>query len=102
VWNVREPLTDEQRLVIVARAQALVGIPYDFSAYVGFALEILNLRTEQQLDEVFKVGAWRVCSALVADCYLAAGVDVEPDSQYSNLVSPADLLSRITRMGASE
>jgi uncharacterized protein YycO len=44
VWNTEEPLTDDQRLKIVARAQALIGTPYDWPSYVGFALEALKNR----------------------------------------------------------
>src|SRR6516162_438821 len=50
VWNVRYPLTDAQRDAIVARAHALVGTPYDYPAYVGFALELLKIRNGSQLD----------------------------------------------------
>ena len=56
------PLTDPQRDAIVARAHALVGCPYDYPAYVGFALEVLKLRDGQELDPVFKEDHWRVCS----------------------------------------
>src|SRR5207247_1774657 len=59
VWNVRYPLTDDQRDKICARAHALVGCPYDYPAYVGFALEVLKLRTGSQLDPVFREDHWR-------------------------------------------
>jgi uncharacterized protein YycO len=97
VWNVREDLTDDQRTAIVARAHALIGIPYDYPAYVGFALEVLGLRTGKQLDPVFKQDHWRVCSALVADCYAFAGIHIEGSLQDSNLISPADLYNRIAQ-----
>lgn len=95
VWNAHEALTDEQRMQIVARAQALVGTPYDWSAYVGFALEVLKLRSGSQLDPVFKQDRWRVCSALVADCYERAGITIDGGQTDPNLVSPADLYNRI-------
>jgi len=97
VWNVRYPLTDVQRDAIVARAHALVGCPYDYPAYVGFALEVLKLRNGQELDPVFREDRWRVCSALVADCYTYAGLNVEQGLQYPNLISPADLYNRIAQ-----
>jgi uncharacterized protein YycO len=97
VWNAHEPLTDQQRLTIVARAHALVGTPYDWPAYVGFALEVLKLRTGAQLDGAFASDGWRVCSALVADCYAHAGIDIDGNITGSNLVSPADLYDRIAR-----
>ena len=74
VWNVRDPLSDAQRDKICARARALVGCPYDYPAYVGFALKVLKLRDGAELDPVFKADHWRVCSALVADCYAHAGI----------------------------
>jgi len=97
IWNVHQQLTDKQRLDIVARAHALVGTPYDWPAYVGFALEILKLGTPSELDPVFKQhDPWRVCSALVADCYQYAGVPLNAGGD-PNLVSPADLYDLIAR-----
>jgi hypothetical protein len=81
----------------VARAHALVGTPYDYPAYVGFALEVLKIRDGSQLDPVFKQDHWRVCSALVADCYAYAGLELEAGLKYPNLISPADLYNLIAR-----
>jgi len=72
VWNVRYPLTDVQRDRICARANAMAGRPYDYPAYVGFALKVLKISDE--LDPVFKADHWRVSSELVADCYAHAGI----------------------------
>ena len=91
VWAVRYQLTDQQRDAIVARAHALVGCPYDYPAYVGFALEVLKIRSGAELDPVFKEDHWRVCSALVADCYSYAGLHLEAGLPYPNLISPANL-----------
>jgi hypothetical protein len=95
IWNVDEVLTDEQRRRIVDRAHALVGIRYDYLAYVGFALEVLKLRRGTELDPVFHDDHWRVCSALVADCYGFAGITIDSGLRDPNLVSPADLYNRI-------
>src|SRR5215469_1050676 len=97
VWNTGEPLTDAQREAIVARAHALLGTPYDYPAYIGFALEVLKLRTAQQLAPEFQRDRWRVCSADVADEYAFAGIDLTGGLKYPNLVSPADLYNRIAR-----
>ena len=78
LWNVRCPLTAAQRHRICARALALVGRPYDYPAYTGFALRVLKLRDDAGLDPVFKADHWRVCSELVADCYAYAGIRLEP------------------------
>jgi hypothetical protein len=82
-----------------ARAHALVGCPYDYPAYVGFALEVLKLRNGQELDPVFQQDHWRVCSALVADCYAYAGLNLEEGLKYPNLISPADLYNMIAQEG---
>lgn len=97
VWNAREALTTTQRTTIVERAHALVGMHYDWPAYVGFALEILRLGSSAELDSVFKMDDWRVCSALVADCYSRAGIQIDAGEKTANLVSPADLYNRIAQ-----
>jgi uncharacterized protein YycO len=98
VWNARYPLTDAQRARICARAHTLVGCPYDYPAYVGFALKVLKLRNGAELDPVFKADHWRVCSALVADCYAYAGIRLA-GAKDPNLISPADLYNIIARRG---
>jgi uncharacterized protein YycO len=95
IWNLREELTKPQRDAIVARAHALVGDPYDWPSYIGFALEVMGLRTGKELAPVFRKDTWRVCSADVADCYAAAGIDLTAGLKVPNLVSPADLYNRI-------
>lgn len=95
IWNADEVLTDEQRTKIVDRAHALIGVAYDYAAYIGFALEVLKLRKGAQLDPVFHDDHWRVCSALVADCYSFAGITIDSGLHDPNLVTPADLYNRI-------
>lgn len=98
IWNLDEPnFTDVIGAEIVARAHALVGTPYDWPAYVGFALETLKIRNGQQLAGYFHHDTWRVCSADVADAYSFGHIDVTAGLKYPNLVSPADLLNRIVR-----
>ena len=101
VWNLGEPLTDVQRQAIVARAHALLGTPYDYPAYIGFALEVLKLRTAQQLAPEFVHDRWRVCSADVADEYGFAGIDLTAGLKCPNLVSPADLYDRIAKQNGT-
>jgi len=90
IWNVRCPLTAAQRARICARAVALVGRPYDYPAYTGFALRVLKLRAQAELDPVFKADHWQVCSALVADCYAYAGLRIQPGLRDLSLTGPAD------------
>ena len=100
VWNADEEISQAQRDVICARAHALIGTPYDYPAYIGFALELLKIRDGTQLAAQFRHDTWRVCSALVADCYGRAGIDLAAGLGYPNLVSPADLYNRIARQHA--
>lgn len=97
IFNYREgrDLSDEQRLAIVNKALELVGTGYDFLAYAGFIEEALHIRTVEGRDKRFN-RKHRVCSALVGDGYWAARVDVDPFAEIVNLVSPKDLLHRIT------
>jgi uncharacterized protein YycO len=105
IWTYRMPITTAQSTAAVARAHALVGTPYDYAAYVGFALEVLNLAKGTQLDPVFKSDKWRVCSALVDDCLHYSGIPLDWSAiklvpgQDPNLVSPAMLLDLATVVG---
>ena len=103
VWNTAEPKTPEQRAKIIARAHALLGTPYDYPAYIGFAMMCLHIRTGRELDPVFAHDQWRVCSADVADEYMFGGIDVEAALKAAglpfvpNLISPANLYDRIAQ-----
>lgn len=97
VWNLNEDFTDAQGMSFVARAHALLGTPYDYPAYIGFTLEVLKIRTGEQLAAEFRHDSWRVCSADVADEYAhgTLPIDLTAGLKFPNLVSPADLYNRI-------
>jgi hypothetical protein len=105
IWAYRQPLTTDQRTAIVARAHAMVGRQYDYPAYIGFALEVLGLKSGTALDPVFKNDNWRICSALVDDCYQYAGIPLDwsklkmSTGEDPNLVSPAMLMDLATVNG---
>ena len=112
IWAYKMPLgsvtltaASVAQMKIIERAHALVGTPYDYPAYIGFALEILNLRNGTQLDAVFRRDNWRVCSADVDDCYQFAQIPLDwskislNPGQAPNLVSPAMLLDLATECG---
>lgn len=101
IWNTGETLTGVQRAAITARAHALVGTPYDYAAYIGFALEVIGLKNGKTLEPVFRRDTWRVCSADVADAYGFAGIGLTAGLPYPNLVSPADLYNRIAAQGSA-
>ena len=52
---------------------------------------------QDRVGRVFKEDHWRVCSALVADCYAYAGIHLEAGLPYPNLISPGDLYNRIAQ-----
>ena len=61
------------------------------------ARDSLKIRSGKELDPVFKEDHWRVCSALVADCYEFAGAELVKGPPYPNLISPADLYNLIAQ-----
>ncbi len=102
------------QLRVTGRGHALVGCAYDWPAYVGFTLEVLNLRSEKQLSPFFRHDTYRVCSALVDDAEVSGGVpmtftaedgpglerdpSVKVATPYmANLVSPGMLLGLAQR-----
>ena len=97
VWNANRSLTGAQRERICARALALVGRPYDYPSYTGFALKVLRPLDGAELDPVFKADHWRVCAALVADCYAYAGIRLEPGLRDLSLARAAGLDTWIAR-----
>jgi hypothetical protein len=74
-WDAKAVAVGQQK--VVARSRAEVGTPYDYIAYAGFGLEVLNLRHEDQLAAEFRQDSWRVCSALVADALTFGGVPLD-------------------------
>src|SRR5262249_59169819 len=100
LWNARFPLTGAQRQKICARALALIGRAYDYPAYTGFALKVLKLRDDADLDPVFKADHWQVCSSMVAHCYAFAGIRLEPglkDLSLTRTAGPDTWASRPAR-----
>ncbi len=98
---------------IVARGHALVGLPYDWPAYIGFSLEILKLRSQEQMSPFFQHDTYRVCSALVDDAVTFGGVPLNfvpfdgpglasnpkvPVAMPPNLVAPGMLLGLMQRL----
>jgi hypothetical protein len=110
-WTAAQVQTAQN--LAVGRGHALVGTGYDWPAYAGFSLEVLNLRDEKQLSPFFQHDSYRVCSALVADALTFGGVplDFVPEDgpglnsdpaakvvMPPNLVSPGMLLGLIQRL----
>jgi hypothetical protein len=103
------------QLAVVGRGHALVDLPYDWPAYIGFAAEVTHLRTEKQLSPFFRHDTYRVCSALVDDAETfgkvpmtftaedGPGLDRDPAVKVptpymANLVAPGMLLGLAQRL----
>lgn len=90
VWSTgRFDLTAGQRTAIVDEAYALIDTPYSFLDYLSMALARFHVRPEWLRDYVASTGHM-ICSQLVAECYLQAGVDLAPGN-ISGDVTPGDL-----------
>jgi hypothetical protein len=71
-WTAAQVTAARQK--VVARGRALEGSRYDFAAYLGFELEVLHLRTGEQLAPEYAHDSYRVCSALADDAETFGGV----------------------------
>ena len=87
-WNI--PLTPDQRAQIVAAAESLIGTPYSFLDYLALALHRFKIRPKFIEKRVTDSGHM-ICSQLVDQCYLRAGIHLFEDGRLSQDVTPGDL-----------
>jgi cell wall-associated NlpC family hydrolase len=91
VWSTGKiPLNDWQGGVIAWRAVQLVGTPYSFADYGSLALARFHVRPSWVRDFVADTGHM-ICSQLVDECYLRAGVHLFDDGRIPGDVTPGDL-----------
>ncbi|MFF6928330.1 C40 family peptidase [Streptomyces californicus] len=83
-------LTGDQRRKIEQEAAALVGTPYSFLDYVSIALAHYRIRPVWVRDFVADTGHM-ICSQLVDEVYLRAGVHLFDDGRLPGDVTPGDL-----------
>lgn len=84
------PLTDRQRVDIVAAANTLVGTKYNFLDIAALALSHSGYRwgwLEHRIERTDRM----ICSQLVDQAYLLAGVHLFDDGRLPQNVTPADL-----------
>jgi uncharacterized protein YycO len=84
-------LTDFQREGIVRHARSFVGTPYGFSNYLSLALVHYGIRPNWLLKYV-RSNNRMICSQLVDEAYLRAGVHLFSDGRDPGDVTPGDLL----------
>lgn len=83
-------LTDDQRATIVAEARPLVGTPYSALDYVSLALLRLGIRPAW-LRRYVAASGHMICSQLVDEAYLRAGLHMFEDGRWPGDVTPGDL-----------
>lgn len=83
-------LTPEQRETVITEAGWLVGTPYSFLDYGSIALAHYRIRPAWVRDFVADTGHM-ICSQLVDEVYLRAGVHLFDDGRLPGDVTPGDL-----------
>ncbi|MET9480966.1 hypothetical protein [Streptomyces sp. NPDC006638] len=89
VWSSL-PLTWEQRYDLMYHARALVGTPYSYVDYLSLGLAHFRVRPSWVTDYVADSGHM-ICSQLVDETYLRAGVHLFDDGRLPGDVTPGDL-----------
>lgn len=96
VWSTaRVPLTAWQRMKICSAARGLVGTPYSFLDYASIALAHYRIRPAWVRDFVAST-EHLICSQLVDEAYLRAGVHLFDDGRLPGDVTPGDLWRRLS------
>ncbi|MFE0326307.1 hypothetical protein ACFW08_05760 [Streptomyces sp. NPDC058960] len=91
LWSSgRIPLTAADRVRICGAARGLVGTPYSFLDYASIALAYYRIRPAWVRDFVADSGHL-ICSQLVDEAYLRAGVHLFDDGRIPGDVTPGDL-----------
>jgi uncharacterized protein YycO len=83
-------LSTEQRLQILNEANDLVGTPYSFMDYASIGLAHFRVRPAWVTDFIASTGHL-ICSQLVDEVYLRAGVHLFDDGRLPGDVTPGDL-----------
>lgn len=93
-WNQHEKVTSKQRNIIIDHAISLIGKPYGFFDIFILLFRILGLRLPpQRLWNTLASRMGYICSELVAECYIKAGIALV--EKPVNLVTPGDLAERL-------
>jgi len=92
LWSTgRYALTDAQRAAIAAAARGYIGVPYSAADYVALAAHRFHLPVGPLIKGYVASSRHMICSQLVDQCYLDAGVHLFSDGRWPGYVTPADL-----------
>jgi hypothetical protein len=94
VFDVNEPVTDDERARIIAKAETLLGTPYGWTDIARLALRCTGLRWGWLTAAADKERAM-ICSQLVAICGDSAGLDWNCGRGNPAAVTPGDLARRL-------
>lgn len=98
VWSTGLiPMTDIQRTAIVHWANIYIGTPYGFLDYAVLAAHRLRLPFPG-LAHFMASDKTMICSQLVAQCYLNAGINLFP-GDWPGDVTPGDLYQLLVSRG---
>lgn len=87
-------LTAEQRVRIAGAAIRYRGTPYSFLDYVALAGARMRLPWAPWLRRYVKSTKHMICSQMVDQCYLDAGVHLFTDGRWPGDVTPGDMVQR--------
>ncbi|MFG2289568.1 hypothetical protein ACGFOU_26290 [Streptomyces sp. NPDC048595] len=89
-------LTEQQRAGICAAASRYVGVPYSFLDYLAIATHRLRMPVPG-LRRYIASTRHMICSQLVDQCYLDAGVHLFADGRWPGYVTPMALYNVLGR-----
>lgn len=87
-------LTDAQREAIVREARPLVGTPYSVLDYLSLAAHRLHIPAPH-LRRYIADSGHMLCSQMVDEVYLRAGLHMYQDQRWSGDVTPGDLVAAL-------
>jgi uncharacterized protein YycO len=89
-------LTDAQRRTIIAYARGYLGTGYSWLDYAAIAAHRVRIPVPH-LKAYIGSTRHQICSQLVDQCYLDAGVHLFADGRWPGFVTPADLAGLLLR-----
>ncbi len=89
-------LTPQQRAEIVRVALIYVGTPYSFVDYLALAAHRLHIYVPG-IKRYVASSKHMICSQLIDQCYLDAGVHLFKDDRWPGYVTPGDLYHLLER-----
>jgi hypothetical protein len=96
LWSTGKiPLTEMQRGDVMTAAMRYLGTPYSFLDYLAIGLHHWHLPAPG-LKAYIASTRHQICSQLIDQCYLDAGVHLFADGRWPGFCTPPDLARRIS------